>query len=219
MNKGLFITYEGKDGSGKSTHSEALYKNLKESGHKVKLVHFPRYESSIGGLIGKMLSGEVPMLESFEAFQMLYVADQLDFQEELKRYIDEGYIVIADRYDLSTIAYYTSKKDIPTVIGYNYIRKWQSDLLEPDLTFIFDYNQDLNERRKDMDKECDAIESDKQINDKIRDVYKELYYILNDCKEISKTTREVHLVDTNFDFAHNSVAINNVVKHHIRRNL
>ena len=54
----MIISFEGPDGSGKSTQAEILYNTLKKLGLKVKLFHFPRYESPIGSLIGNVLQNE-----------------------------------------------------------------------------------------------------------------------------------------------------------------
>ena len=103
-------------------------------------------------------------MPSFKAFQLLYVADQADFQLELQRYLDNDYIVIADRYDLSSIAYYSSKLSMGAEITFSIFEPLQECLYKPNLTFIFSSNfKDLDERRAGMNKERDAIENNETI--------------------------------------------------------
>ena len=198
----MFISFEGRDGSGKSTHAKALAESLEKRGYKVKLVHFPQYDKPIGSVIKEMLDGKREM-PSFKAFQLLYVADQADFQLELQRYLDNDYIVIADRYDLSTIAYYASKFSIGAGVAFSDFATLQHGLEKPVLTFIFNSNfKDLDTRRAGMDKKCDAIENDKAIMDNINDSYLELYDVLK-----GYGFRDVQLIDSDYNIEHNKVII------------
>lgn len=204
----MFITYEARDGAGKSTGANALKEHFEAQGRKVHLVHFPRYESAIGGLIGDILAGKKDM-PSFDAFQMLYVADQLDFQKELERLLfDERTIVIADRYDLSTLAYYISKTGCSVKDGVDVIqKKWQSEFRRPDITFIYNFKGDLDERRKDDNKEKDAIENDGKITDSINDIYLELAEYMK-----YNTERSIYIIDSENSLEKNSKDIANIAE-------
>lgn len=176
----MFITFEGPDGSGKSTHSKLLKERLEKEGKTVKLVHFPRYESHIGGFIGKILSGEVEV-PTFDALQMLYVSDQLDFQKELEEDLKNGVVVIADRYDLSTLAYYSTKTNCSDHEVFTKVYgRWQSGLRKPDLTYVFAFNGDLDERRKNTGKVKDIIEQDDNITNNISETYMRLSETMED---------------------------------------
>ena len=147
--KGMFITFEGIDTSGKSTQAELLATRLELEGHKVKLFHFPMYERPIGKFIGDILASRVKSDMGNDAMQMLYVADQMAFQEELRGYIDEGYTVICDRYDLSTVTYYSMMpgKTLSDAIQTVY-KHWQARLLKPDVTYILDLQPEQITKRK-----------------------------------------------------------------------
>lgn len=183
----MLITFEGPDSSGKSTQVDILYEELYEIGVKVAKFHFPMYERPVGNLIGRALRGEVEI--GFEAMQMLYVADQLDFQATITNLLNEGYIVLLDRYDLSTLAYYIAKTGSITDVGIETVyKRWQHKLRRPDMTFIFDAKHNIKERREEAS--LDKFEKDSAITENINDVYLKISRHLS-----LKSSREVFVVD------------------------
>jgi dTMP kinase len=101
MAKGKLIVIDGTDGSGKATQVGLLVKHLKKDGQKVKIVDFPDYYSNFfGQFIGHCLSEQYynfvkvhPKIAS-----VLYAADRFESSDKLKKWLREGYIVIANRY-------------------------------------------------------------------------------------------------------------------------
>jgi len=197
----MFVTFEGRDGGGKSTGALKLKEKLEAEGYKVYLKHFPDYDSTIGGLIGDILAGKKEM-PSFEALEMLYVADQLSFQKELEELLfEEKAVVICDRYDFSTLAYYISKTGCTIQEGVNLVyKKWQSELRKPDVTFIYNFRGDLDERRKDDNKEKDAIETDDVITNSINNVYLSIDEYMAHIND----GRDVYVVNAENSIEHNA---------------
>ncbi|EKE20944.1 MAG: Thymidylate kinase [uncultured bacterium] len=101
MKKGKFIVVDGTDGSGKATQVKELVKNLRKNKIKVKTIDFPRYYNNFfGKFIGECLVGENgnfvklnPKLAS-----VLYAADRFESSAQIKKWLDGGFNVIADRY-------------------------------------------------------------------------------------------------------------------------
>jgi dTMP kinase len=99
--KGKFIVIDGIDGSGKATQTELLLKRLTKDGHKVKKIDFPRYNDNFfGALVGECLTGKYgnfieihPRIAS-----VIYAADRWESSEVIKKWLDQGYVVVADRY-------------------------------------------------------------------------------------------------------------------------
>jgi len=99
--KGKLIVIDGTDGSGKTTQIAYLINHLKKDGYKVKLVDFPvYYKNFFGAFIGHCLSEQYynflkvhPKIAS-----VLYAADRWESSEEMRKWLKEGYIVVADRY-------------------------------------------------------------------------------------------------------------------------
>lgn len=178
IQKGTFITFEGIDTSGKSTQAEILAERLQKEGCKVKLFHFPMYDRPIGNLIGDILNGRVNTDINNDAMQMLYVADQMSFQEELKAYIDDGFTVICDRYDLSTVIYYSMMpgKTLANAMDTVY-KRWQVGLIKPDVSIIFSLDAENIAKRKAV---LDKFEKNTEAMTKANENYLALAFNLSD---------------------------------------
>lgn len=161
------ISFEGPDGIGKSTQVEVAKNTLENKGYKVHTVHFPRYNTPIGSLIGDILKGEKEM-PGFDAMQMLYAADQTDYKKELDRLEEEGYdYVLLDRYDLSTMVYYCSKFNDINLLPI--VESWQKGIRKPDLTIVFCSSNTILD--KDKYKDLDVFEEDKLFMQSIKKMY------------------------------------------------
>lgn len=99
--RGKLIVIDGIDGSGKATQVKLLAKRLKKEGVKIKTIDFPRYgKNFFGTLIGEFLSGKygdfiavAPHIAS-----TLYAGDRFESSKQIRKWLDEGYTVLADRY-------------------------------------------------------------------------------------------------------------------------
>ena len=99
--KGKFIVIDGIDGSGKATQVALLKKRLQKAGHKVKTIDFPRYyKNFFGKLIGEYLSGAFGDFIKVDprVASVLYAADRFESSDMIRRWLDDGFVVIADRY-------------------------------------------------------------------------------------------------------------------------
>ncbi len=101
MKQGKFIVIDGVDGSGKATQTQLLVERLAKSGYKVKKIDFPRYETNFfGRLVGRYLAGEFGGAADVSPYlaSVLYAADRFESSNQIKQWLDKGYIVVADRY-------------------------------------------------------------------------------------------------------------------------
>ncbi|ACL70783.1 dTMP kinase [Halothermothrix orenii] len=134
--RGLFITLEGIEGSGKSTQIEMLYKRLKKDGFDVIITREPG-GTPIGKEIRKLLLDPDNIMGAKAEF-LLYAADRAQHVVELiKPALESGKVVLADRFIDSSIAYqgYGRGLDIDVVKTVN---EWVIDGCWPDLTFVLD---------------------------------------------------------------------------------
>lgn len=143
----MFITLEGPEGSGKTSHVPALLAHLRERGHSVFATREPG-----GTSIGEQIRLVIHDLKNEEmhprAETLLYQAARAQIVEQVIRpRLASGEIVISDRYADSTIAYqgYGHQQDLGQVralVGY------ATGGLIPDLTILLDVDVEVGLRRK-----------------------------------------------------------------------
>jgi len=105
MKRGVFITFEGPEGCGKSTHSRLLVRFLKAQGYRVVSVREPG-STRIGERIRRLLLDKENNLLSYECEMLLYMAARCQLvQEVIRPALKEGKVVLCDRFLDSTIAY------------------------------------------------------------------------------------------------------------------
>lgn len=135
LTKGLFITFEGIDGSGKSTqmqHSEAW---LIEQGYSVLPTRNPG-GTDMGQQIRQILLHQEGFVSS-TAELLLYMADRAQHLEELVLpAVKKGKVVLCDRYSDSSIAYQGYGRDL-SVDMIEQLDKIATQGTVPDLTFLF----------------------------------------------------------------------------------
>jgi dTMP kinase len=155
MKKGLFITFEGADGCGKTTQIELLNKYLVEKGYETLLTREPGAKG-LGVKLREILlnyDGEVsPNCESF-----LFLADRAQHIDcIIKPALKEGKIILCDRHTDSAVAYqgYGRGLDIERI---NYLNNIATSGLKPDLTIVFDIDVETSMKR--VGKNKDRMES------------------------------------------------------------
>lgn len=155
MKKGLFITFEGGDGCGKTTQIELLDKYLKDKGYETLLTREPGAKG-LGIKIREILlnyDGDVsPNCESF-----LFLADRAQHVDcIIKPAIEQGKIILCDRHTDSTVAYqgYGRGLDIDRI---NMLNNIATSGLKPDLTIVLDVDVETSMQR--VGKEKDRMES------------------------------------------------------------
>lgn len=101
MKKGKFIVIDGIDGTGKATQAALLVERLKKEGKKVKTIDFPRYyDNFFGKLIGEYLAGKYGDFIEVDPHiaSVLYAADRFESAPIIRKWLAQGFIVVADRY-------------------------------------------------------------------------------------------------------------------------
>ena len=208
MEKGLFITLEGIDGSGKSTQANALGEALNKNGNIAVLTREPG--GSVGAeLIRKLLVEGDPNRWSPETEMLLFTAARRDhFEKTIRPALERGKIVISDRFADSTRVYQgATRGDLRALvdqlhqlmIGY-----------EPDLTLIIDvdpqeslarglargsgedrfedFGLDFQKKLRqgflklgnDFDKRCKIIDGTRSVDDISSEILTLVYNKLND---------------------------------------
>ena len=130
----MFITFEGIDGSGKTTQINLLHNYLSAVGRRVLLTREPG-GTSIGTGLRNIVLDPANTKMSARTEILIYAADRAQHVDEVIRpALDEGYIVICDRYTDSTVAYQHYGRGLPSdLIDKLNIEATQG--LMPDITF------------------------------------------------------------------------------------
>jgi dTMP kinase len=166
MKKGLFITFEGADGCGKTTQMKLLAEYLEKSGLEVVLTREPGGKG-LGEKIREILlnyDGEVS--DRCESF--LFLADRAqNIDIIVNPAVEAGKIVLCDRHTDSSVAYqgYGRGLDIERI---NTLNNIATNGKKPDLTFVFDIDTKTSMERvgKDKDRmENAGLEFHKRVRD------------------------------------------------------
>ncbi|OGS22771.1 MAG: dTMP kinase [Elusimicrobia bacterium RIFOXYA2_FULL_39_19] len=207
MKHGLFITFEGPDGSGKSTHAEKLKQWFKNKGFSVILTREPggtRLAESIRKLLLNSENSVSPITEL-----LLYAASRAQHTQELiLPSLKQGKIIISDRYYDSTVAYqhYGRGLDLKTIKELNTIA---SGGLTPDLTILIDLETKKSLGRLKNTRKKDRIENENTaFHRKIRNGYLAL---------AKNEPRRIKIVKSNNEMSATFESILSVVKDFIKK--
>ena len=181
MKKGKIIVIEGTDCSGKETQTRLLVEKLEKENIKVKRLSFPIYDTPTGKIIGACLLGKIDMcnellqtdhsffsegggnIDSLAAIN-LYAADRRYNLPKIESLINEGYVVIIDRYVTSNMAHrgglLDSKEERLKI--YDKIDKLEYEINElprPDKTLLlylpYEYACELKKNRQEAPDEAE----------------------------------------------------------------
>lgn len=170
----MFITLEGVDGSGKTSHIPHLVEYLRGLNYKV----YPAREPG-GTRIGERIRSIVLDLRNAEMDHrtetLLFLAARAQFVEEvIKPHLREGEIVISDRFADSTIAYqgYGHQQSLEVI---NALVRYAKNGLEPDLTLLLDLDAEIGLKRKTVTDDWNRVDAyPPDFHRRVRDGYLEL---------------------------------------------
>ena len=159
--KGIFIVIEGLDGSGKTTQANFLTRKLEKT-QKVLLTAEPSL-GKIGTFIREDCLYEDKRLP-IEAEALLFAADRIEhINNEVKPALDEGKLVICDRYIYSSLAYQGSSG-----LSLDWIKTINARALQPDFSIFIDVAPEkVIERLQRKKSVMETLETQKRV----REVY------------------------------------------------
>lgn len=184
----MLIAIEGLDGSGKTTQVEMAREYLSTLG-KLRYEHFPRFDAPVfGRMLSMFLRGEFGSIDKVHPMlvALLFAEDRRSASPQIRQWLDEGDIVLLDRYVYSNIAFQGAKTR--TAEECDSLARWILDteyaefgIPRPDINLFLDVPLDfidgrLKERRCAGDREylhgkADIHESDMGFQARVREVY------------------------------------------------
>ena len=159
---GFLIAFEGLDQSGKQTQAELVIAHVTAKGRKCRLLSFPDYATPIGTEISRALHGE----REYEAdvMQLMYVANRYEKRIEMERALENGVVLVCDRYLASSIAYGEAQG-----LDASWLRDIQRYLPAPTLTILLDIAPETAVQRKAAGR--DRYERDLTLLSRVRQSY------------------------------------------------
>jgi len=170
--RGLFITVEGVEGSGKSTHCRRLGQWLTARGHEVVLTSEPDgtpLGAGIRGLFEKDGAPVTPLTQTF----LFMAARRQHVAEVIRPALARGAVVVSDRYADATLAYqgFGGGMDVETIRDLNALA---TDGVMPDLTILLDLDPAEGIRRI-SDRRLDTFEKmELDFHRRVREGYLEI---------------------------------------------
>lgn len=175
MKKGLLIVIEGGDGSGKTTQFNLLKDRLIEEGHEVETVDFPQYGKPSALMVEKYLNGDFGTAKDVGAYRasIFYAADRYEASFRMKEWLDQGKIILANRYATSNMVHQSGK--IKNIAERDNFLEWLDDLEfgifeipRPDLVFFMNISAEISQalalqkkkRHENIDTKNDIHEND-----------------------------------------------------------
>jgi len=157
MASGKFITFEGIDGAGKSTHLAYVADLLRARGRQVVVTREPG-GTPLGEKLRELLLREKMHLET-EAL-LMFASRREHLAQVIEPALQRGEWVISDRFTDATFAYQGGGRKLP-LDKLETLERWVHPHLQPDLTLLFDVPLDVARARLDATRELDKFEQEK----------------------------------------------------------
>ncbi len=171
MKKGLFITFEGADGCGKTTQLKLLAEYLMKNGRDVVITREPGAKGLGEKVREILLNYDGVVSDRCESF--LFLADRAqNIDVIVNPAVEAGQIVLCDRHIDSTVAYqgYGRGLDIERI---NMLNNIATNSRKPDLTIVFDIDVETSQKRVGSEK--DRMESAGiEFHNRVRNGYLEI---------------------------------------------
>ncbi len=190
-----FIVFEGIDGAGGETQSKILKEKLENLGKEVVLLRYPDRKHEIGKFIYMHL--EKKSMLNHEALLLLFLADFVKDRKKIVKAIENGKIVIADRYFTSTLVYQHAQGiEITKILSLAEIM----NIPKPDIAILLKISPETSMKRKLAEKGfLDNFEKNLEFLRKVARIYEEVarknifckWVIVNGEKSIEEVSEDV----------------------------
>ncbi|MHB8565801.1 MAG: dTMP kinase [Nitrososphaerales archaeon] len=162
--RGLLLSFEGIDASGKNTQSAMLLDFLRTRGIQSEYLSFPVYSTHLGQEIAAFLSNKKEY--NVETRHLLYAANRYEFKDKIERWLEDGIVVVANRYCESNLAY-----GVANGLPIDWLRRIESLMPQADYIFLLKATSSLSQSRKT---ERDKYEANLELLNRVSEVYDSL---------------------------------------------
>lgn len=116
--RGKLIVLTGIDGSGKTVQTKLLYEKLRKEGYPVETIDYPRYgKTFFADLVARYLRGEFGRLSDVSPYLAapLFAGDRFETKDTLEGWLNDGKIILLNRYVVDNIAHQGARVPLPEV--------------------------------------------------------------------------------------------------------
>ena len=168
MNKAKFITFEGVDGAGKSTHLAWFTDALRQRGTDLVLTREPG-GTPLGEKLREILLHE-PMHAETEAM-LMFAARREHLEQVIRPALEQGTWVVSDRFSDASFAYQGGGRGV-SIAKLEQLERWVQDDLQPDLTLLFDIPIEVARQRLASNASLDRFELEQgEFFERVRQAY------------------------------------------------
>jgi dTMP kinase len=168
MSQAKFITFEGVDGAGKSTHLEWFASQLRQRGIDLLVTREPG-GTPVGERLREILLHE-PMHAETEAL-LMFAARREHVEQVIRPALQRGTWVISDRFSDASFAYQGGGRGVP-LAKLEQLEQWVHGDLQPDLTLLFDIPIEVARQRLANNVSLDRFEQERgEFFERVRQAY------------------------------------------------
>jgi dTMP kinase len=168
--RGKFITLEGIDGAGKSTHVRWIARFLRSRGSRVRITREPGGTPAGENLRRMVLAGRQPLHPETETL-LLFAARREHLDKLILPALAKGIWILCDRFTDATYAYQSGGSRV----GWEKVRvleRWVQSELQPDLTILFDVSPAVGRQRAARKRRPDRFERERAVyHRRVRSAY------------------------------------------------
>ena len=158
MTHGKFITLEGIDGAGKSTHLAFIAEYLRATGKQVVVTREPG-GTPLGEMLRDLVLSQAMHVETETLIMFASRREHID--KVIVPALEKGIWIISDRFTDATYAYQGGGRGIAAE-RLKMLENWVQGSLQPDLTFLFDVPVEVSRERLALNMSLDRFEQEKQ---------------------------------------------------------
>ena len=196
---GVFITFEGVEGGGKTTNIHFIAEKLKEEGKQIVLTREPGGTEVSEAIREILLSKELPAMHQDTELLLMFAARAEHFKKKILPALAQGIWVLCDRFTDASYAYQGGGRGI-AMARIATLENWVQGECRPDYTFLFDLDAKTGLSRAKSRGETDRFEQeDIDFFNRIRakylqmaEQYRHRYRIINAQYELPQVQQQVN---------------------------
>ena len=155
--KGLFITFEGVEGGGKTTNISFIAEKIRKAGHQILMTREPGGTTTGEAIRNILISKELPEMHHITELLLMFAARSEHIQRKIIPALEQGTWVLCDRFTDASYAYQGAGRGIESE-KISLLENLVQNSLRPDITFLFDLKANIGLARAQSRGETDRFE-------------------------------------------------------------